>query len=104
MCRGLVNRVIVIAGDKVMKIFWVFLLFLLFGCASPPPPTWEHTGKTDKEFKKDLEECRFLSTKSDSARMGGLGVTDQSRLFEQCMKMRGYHLVKDEAKKSQPNK
>ena len=104
MCLGIVNRVIVLAGDKVMKIFWVFLLFLLFGCASPPPPTWEHTGKTDEEFKEDLEECRFLSTKSDSARMGGLGVTDQSRLFEQCMKMRGYRLVKDEAKESQPNK
>ena len=104
MCLGIVNRVIVLAGDKVMKIFLIFLLLLLFGCASPPPPTWEHTGKTDEEFKKDLEECRFLSTKSDSARMGGLGFTDQSRLFEQCMKMRGYRLVKDEAKESQPNK
>jgi starvation-inducible outer membrane lipoprotein len=84
-----------------MKIFLVLLLFLLFGCASPPPPTWQHTDKTDKEFKEDLEECRFLSTRSDGTRMGGLEVTDQSRLFERCMKMRGYRLVKNETKESQ---
>lgn len=87
-----------------MKIFIVLLLFLFLGCTSSPPPTWKHAGKTNEEFKEDLEECRFLSTKSDSARMGGPEVTDQSRLFEQCMKMRGYHLAKDEAKESQPNK
>jgi hypothetical protein len=86
-----------------MKIFLLLLLFLPLGCASPPPPTWKHTDKTDKEFKEDLEECRFLSTRSDTTRMEGLQVTTQSRLFEQCMKMRGYRLVKHETKEAQSN-
>jgi hypothetical protein len=86
-----------------MKIFLVLLLFLLFGCALSPPPTWKHTDKTDKEFKADLEECRFLSTTSDTTRMAGLAITDQSRVFEQCMQMRGYRLVKNETKESPSN-
>ena len=86
-----------------MKIFLVFLLFLFLGCTSSPPPMWEKVDKTDKELQADLQECRFLSTKYEGTRMAGPEVTDQSRLFDQCMKMRGYRLVKDEAKESQPN-
>lgn len=87
-----------------MKIFLVLLLFLFLGCTSSPPPMWKHPDKTDKEFREDVKECRFLSTRSDSARMGGLEVTEQSRLFEHCMKMRGYHLVQKEAKESEPKR
>jgi hypothetical protein len=65
---------------------------------------WKNLDKTDKEFRKDLEECRFLSTGSKDTRMGGLEVTDQSRLFDQCMKMRGYQLVQKEAEKPIPKK
>jgi len=87
-----------------MKIFLVLLLFLFLGCTSSPPPTWNHPDKTDKEFREDVEECRFLSTRSDGTGMGGSKVTDQSRLFEQCMKMRGYHLGQKEAKESEPKR
>ena len=83
-----------------MKIFLVLLLFLFLGCTSSPPPMWQHPDKTDKEFSEDVKECRFLSTRSDSARMGGSQVTEQSRLFENCMQMRGYRLVKSETKES----
>jgi len=87
-----------------MKILMVLMLFLFFGCTSSPPPMWKHPHMTDKEFREDVEECHFLSTRSDGTRMGGLEVTDQSRLFEQCMKMRGYQLVQKEVKEAEPKK
>ena len=87
-----------------MKIFIVLLLFLFLGCTSSPPPMWENPDKTDKEFREDVEECRFLSTRSEGTRMGGLEVTDQSRLFDQCMKMRDYQLVQKEAEEPEPKR
>jgi len=94
-----------------MKIFIVLLLFLFLGCTSSPPPMWENPDKTDKEFREDVEECRFLSTRSEGTRMGGLEVTDQglevtdqSRLFDQCLKMRGYQLVQKEAEEPEPKR
>lgn len=87
-----------------MKIFIVLLLFLFLGCTSSPAPMWENPDKTDKEFREDVEECRFLSTRSEGTRMGGLEVTDQSRLLDQCMKMRGYQLVQKEAEEPEPKK
>ncbi|MGW8223572.1 MAG: hypothetical protein ACWGP1_15610 [Syntrophobacteria bacterium] len=87
-----------------MKIFIVLLLFLFLGCTSSPAPMWENPDKTDKEFREDVEECRFLSTSSEGTQMGGLVVTDQSRFFDQCMKMRGYQLVQKEAEEPEPKR
>jgi hypothetical protein len=87
-----------------MKIFTVLLLFLFLGCTSSPAPMWENPDKTDKKFREDVEECRFLSTRSEGTRMGGLEVTDQSRLFDQCMKMRDYQLVQKEAEEPEPKR
>ena len=87
-----------------MKILIVLLLFLFLGCTSSPPPRWENLDKTDKELRGDVEECRFLSTRSEGTQMGGLEVTDQSRLFDQCMKMRGYQLVQKEAEEPESKK
>ena len=98
------DKILIRAGDKAMKIFIVLLLFLFLGCTSSPPPMWKNPDKTDKELQADLEECRFLSTRSEGTRMGGQEVTDQSRLFDQCMKTRGYHLVRKEAKEPEPKK
>ena len=87
-----------------MKILIVLLLFLFLGCTSSPAPMWENPDKTDKELRGDVEECRFLSTRSEGTQMGGLEVTDQSRLFDQCMKMRGYQLVQKEAEEPESKK
>jgi hypothetical protein len=87
-----------------MKIFIVLLLFLFLGCTSSPAPMWENPDKTNKEFREDVEECRFLSSRSEGTRMGGLEITDQSRFFDQCMKMRGYQLVQKEVEESEPKR
>jgi hypothetical protein len=101
--------------NRLQAVVTTVLLFALTACAGPS--RWQHANKPPEEWKRDRDTCKAEAAEKIELRFGPepafperadilgdprpgseferiVGQSEETRLFEQCMRRRGYEKVR----------